>query len=96
MTLKGKYCISNNSIGGLYTDLGEQLTIFNFPVIPKKLISNGEKAINLYISHLIIEYHEKNFRYSLFVRFDQAEKSSHATVPLRAQQFLFCFTISDY
>jgi hypothetical protein len=29
----------------VYTDLGEQPTIFNFPVILKKLISNGEKVI---------------------------------------------------
>ncbi len=43
MTLKGKYF--EKSIGGLYTDLGEQPTFFNFPVILKKLISNGEKVI---------------------------------------------------
>jgi hypothetical protein len=43
----------------------------------------AKKVLNLSISRLIFEQHEKNFRSSLLTldRSDLAKKPSHATVP---------------
>jgi hypothetical protein len=88
MTLKGHYFekIEREIIYRPETN-NFQILFFINPLNQKIFSAYMENTLNVlkfYISRLIIEEPEKNFRSSLSVldRFDSAKKLSHATVPL--------------